>query len=86
MCSITLDLRSTADKKVIERNLNLKHLTSRHTQNYISTKHIETIKYQSITSNQTKNRHSFAPSPPRPHSLLLSPSLFFFLNYYDIFG
>jgi hypothetical protein len=46
--------------------------------------HTKTIKYQSITSNETKNRQSFAPSPPPPHSLLLFPISFLFLNYYDI--
>jgi hypothetical protein len=46
---------------------------------------VQTIKYLSITSNETKNRQSFAPSPPPPHSLLFFPLSFFFSNYYDIF-
>jgi hypothetical protein len=42
--------------------------------------HTKTIKYQSITSNETKNRQSFAPSPPPPHSLLLFPLSFLFFQ------
>jgi hypothetical protein len=40
----------------------------------------------SITSNETKNRQSFAPSPPPPSLPSPLPLSFLFFNYYDIFG
>jgi hypothetical protein len=63
--------RSTLKQCIYEADLH---------QNYIFTKQIytKTIKYQSITSNEMKNRQSFAPSPPPSHSLPLFPLSFFF--------
>jgi hypothetical protein len=45
-------------------------------------KHIytKTIKFESITSNETKNRQSFAPSPPPPSLPSPLPPLFSFFR------